>query len=219
MRTAVVTGASGGVGSALVERLEHDGWRVFAAARRRPERDDQLELDLAHPKSIGAARATVASALGGSTLSALVNLAGISVNGPLELVPADALRRQLEINVIGQLAVIQSFLPLLRGDGRIVNMGGAAGRLPLPMYGALSASKAALDAMSAALRMELKHQGVTVSYIEPGALRTRFFGNAIVPPSQASPDVATAMRPQWRRLRKGSPTRPLRPSTRPSRQS
>lgn len=95
------------------------------------------------------------------------------------MVPLAALRRQFEVNVIGQVAVVQAFLPLLRAaGGRILNVGGAAGRMTLPMYGALSASKAALDSLSSALRMELKYQGVIVSYIEPGAVRTDFFGKS-----------------------------------------
>jgi NAD(P)-dependent dehydrogenase (short-subunit alcohol dehydrogenase family) len=90
--------------------------------------------------------------------------------------PLRDLHDAFAVNVVGQIAVTQTFLPLLRqAHGRIVNMGGAAGRVAMPMYGALSASKAALDSISDALRMELRHQGVDVSYIEPGALDTTFF--------------------------------------------
>jgi len=153
---------------------------VFAAARDVQAALDvggtAVELDLTVPETIERARDKVAVEVGSSGLQGLVNNAGISVDGPVELITLEGLRYQFEVNVIGQVAVTQEFLPLLReGRGRIVNMGGAAGRLPLPMYGALSASKAALDALTTALRMELRHQGVPVSYIEPGALQTSFF--------------------------------------------
>jgi NAD(P)-dependent dehydrogenase (short-subunit alcohol dehydrogenase family) len=180
MKTVVVTGATGGVGRAIVRRMIERGWEVFPTARDREMLRDlgptAIELDLTDPDTIERARDTVAAAVCPSGLQGLVNGAGISVDGPVELLTLDGLRQQFEVNVVGQVAVTQAFLPLLRaGRGRIVNMGGAAGRLPLPMYGALSASKAALDALTTALRMELRHQGVAVSYIEPGALDTAFF--------------------------------------------
>jgi hypothetical protein len=94
-------------------------------------------------------------------------------------VTTHALHRQFEVNVFGPVLVTRTFLPLLReGHGRVVTIGGAAGRTPLPMYEALSASKAALDSISEMLRLELRHQGVHVSYIEPGAPETQFFKRA-----------------------------------------
>lgn len=184
-RSVLITGATGGVGRAAVTRLDQDGWRVFAGVRSAAAGERLVQgtshvtpvrLDICDEASITAAQAEIAAALDGAGLDALVNNAGLSVDGPLELVPIPRLRRQLEVNVIGQVAVTQAFLPLLlRGGGRIVNIGGAAGRMALPMLGALSASKAALDSVSDALRMELKHQGVAVSHIEPGALATDLF--------------------------------------------
>ena len=151
-----------------------EGWRVFAT--HRAASDDAIQLDVCDESSIRRARDDVASDLGEDGLHGLVNNAGISVDGPLELLSSDDLRRQFEVNVIGAHAVTRAFLPLLRrGRGRIVNVGGAAGRLPLPMFGALSASKAALNALSEALRMELRHQGMAVIYIEPGAIESPFF--------------------------------------------
>jgi NAD(P)-dependent dehydrogenase (short-subunit alcohol dehydrogenase family) len=186
-KTALITGASGGIGKAAVQQLSKLGWQVFAAVhsadgspgRARDGLVEQIQLDVCDEASIDRARREITEKLGGRGLDALINNAGMSADGPLELVPIAELRRQFEVNVVGQVAVTQAFLPLLRAaHGRVVNMGGAAGRMTLPMYGALSASKAALDTISDAFRMELKHQDVSVSYIEPGALRTEFFAKA-----------------------------------------
>jgi NAD(P)-dependent dehydrogenase (short-subunit alcohol dehydrogenase family) len=184
-KAVLVTGASGGIGSVAVKRLDELGWRVFAAVRS----DDAAErvaalgrgvvpvrIDICDGDSIRDAQRVIDGYLGGSGLEGLVNNAGASVDGPVELLSLEALRRQFDLNVIGQIAVTQAFLPGLRASrGRIVMMGGAAGRLALPMYGALSASKGALDSLTDVLRMELRHQGVRVSYVEPGAIRTDFF--------------------------------------------
>ena len=172
----------------LVAHLADRGWRVFAGVRSLAggaplaagrSGVNLVELDILDESSLARARATVTDHLrreGLPGLRGLVNNAGKSVDGPLELLPLADLQDIFAVNVIGQIAVTQSFLPLLRrAHGRIVNIGGAAGRVAMPMYGALSASKAALDSASDALRMELVHQGVDVTYIEPGALNTPFF--------------------------------------------
>lgn len=184
-KAVVVTGASGGIGTVAVQRLDELGWQVFAGVRSQDaaerlraigRRVFPVRLDVCDEASVAEARRVVSAELRGKGLDGLVNNAGASVAGPVELLSAQALRHQLDLNVIGQIAVTQAFLPDLRAKrGRIVMMGGAAGRLTLPMYGALSASKGALDSLSDALRMELRHQGVSVSYIEPGAIRTGFF--------------------------------------------
>jgi NAD(P)-dependent dehydrogenase (short-subunit alcohol dehydrogenase family) len=183
----LITGAAGGVGSALTRELAESGWRVFAGVRS-PRSAASLEaggqvtvveLDITDERSVAAAARTVASAVGDEGLAGLVNNAGVIVQGPLELVPVDALRRQFEVNVIGQIAVTQAFLPLLRqGRGTIVNMGAATGRVTVPMLGPISASKTALESLTDALRMELKHQGVGVTIIEPGAMETAIFDKA-----------------------------------------
>jgi NAD(P)-dependent dehydrogenase (short-subunit alcohol dehydrogenase family) len=183
--SVLISGASGSIGSATVAALDQAGWRVFAGVRRpeagrvlvrRFRRVVPVELDLCDERSVAAARAQIEAELGDAGLVGLVNLAGISVDGPVELIPLEAWRRAFEVNVIGHVAVTQQFLPLLRrASGRIINIGGAAGKLALPMYGALSASKAGLDRVTDALRMELKHQGIFVSYIEPGAVKDDFF--------------------------------------------
>jgi NAD(P)-dependent dehydrogenase (short-subunit alcohol dehydrogenase family) len=109
----------------------------------------------------------------------LVNNAGIGVGGPLEVVPLADLRKQFEVNVIGQVAVTQAFLPLLRqGRGRIVNMGSIAGRATMPFMGPYSASKFALEALTDAMRMELRPWGIHVSIVEPGAIESRIWDKA-----------------------------------------
>lgn len=188
IRSVLITGANGGVGRVLVAHFADRGWRVFAGVRT-PEAGVDLargrrtvtpvRLDVLDELSRSEARRVVAERLEGEGLPGLggvVNNAGASVDGPLELIPVEELADSFGLNVVGPVAVAQAFLPLLRPvGGRIVNVGGAAGRVAMPMYGALSASKAALDSVSDVLRMELVHQGVGVSYIEPGALDTAFF--------------------------------------------
>jgi NAD(P)-dependent dehydrogenase (short-subunit alcohol dehydrogenase family) len=172
----VITGASGAIGSALAERLANAGHRVLGTACTAPR---LITLDLRDERSIARAAEEILGRLGGEPLHALVNNAGLSVDGPLELVPPQALRDQFEINVLGHVALTQLLLPALReAPGRIVNVGGGAGRLTLPMFGGLSASKAALDSLTDALRMELAPQGIRVSYVEPGAVATEFFAKS-----------------------------------------
>ncbi len=164
--------------------LDRIGFRVFAGVRK--ERDGRALLGEASPRltpvmldvgdgaSVGAAQEAVAEALPpGAGLRGLVNNAGISVTGPLEFVPADELRRVLDVNVVGQLAVTQAFLPLLRrGQGRIVNMGSFNGRVAAPFIGPYCASKFALEGLNDALRVEVAPWDVRVSLVEPGSIDT-----------------------------------------------
>jgi NAD(P)-dependent dehydrogenase (short-subunit alcohol dehydrogenase family) len=187
-KNVLITGANGGVGTALTEALASTGWRVFAGVRSPASRraldgfGDEVvvvRLDITDQESIRRATDFVASQVGDDGLAGLVNNAGVIVQGPLELVPVHALRRQFEVNVIGQVAVTQAFLPMLRrGKGTIVNIGAATGRVTVPMLGPISASKTALESITDALRMELKHQGVGVTIIEPGAMQTGIFDKA-----------------------------------------
>ncbi len=129
--------------------------------------------------SISTAASAVAGAVGQTGLAGLVNNAGIVVPGPIEFLPLADLRRQLEMNVVGQVAVTQAFLPLIRaGRGRIVNMGSISGRMATPFTGAYSASKFALEALTDALRLELAPWGISVSIVEPGAVATPIWEKA-----------------------------------------
>ncbi len=123
--------------------------------------------------SIEQALAATWRVLDGAGLDALVNNAGVAVAGPLELLPLDAVRRQLEVNVIGQLAVTQAFLPLIRqATGRIVFMGSIGGVMATPFLGPYCASKFALEGLVDALRIELRPWGIHVAIIEPGSIAT-----------------------------------------------
>lgn len=182
-KSVVVTGASKGIGRASALRLDRAGFRVFAGVRSpadgealRAEASDRLipvRIDVTDEASVAEAARYVADVVGAEGLYGLVNNAGIAVAGPLEFLPSAELRRQLEVNVIGQLAVTRAFLPLLRrARGRIVNMGSISGLMALPFTGAYAASKHALEAVSDALRVELAPWGIHVSIIEPGVIAT-----------------------------------------------
>jgi NAD(P)-dependent dehydrogenase (short-subunit alcohol dehydrogenase family) len=179
----VVTGASTGIGRSCALRLDRLGFQVFAGVRR--EADGRalkkkakgsltpIRLDITNDASIAAAAEAVADATSEEGLAGLVNNAGIAVPGPLEFLPIADLRTQMEVNVIGQIAVTQAFLPSLRkGQGRIVNIGSISGRMAAPFIGAYNASKFAMEALTDSLRMELKPWGISVALIEPGSIDT-----------------------------------------------
>ena len=179
----LVTGASSGIGRATALLLDRSGFQVFAGVRRgeqgealrrqASERLTPILLDVTDQHSIEAAARSVADKLGGRALAGLVNNAGIDIAGPLETSSVAEARSQFEVNVIGLLAVTQAFLPLLRqGRGRLVNMGSVLGRLAIPLMGAYSASKFALEGLTDALRIELRPWGILVSLIEPGPVAT-----------------------------------------------
>lgn len=179
----VVTGASTGIGAACALDCAGRGMTVFAGVRD-PRAGEALVakagsslipimLDVTDEPSIARSVEAVQQVVGESGLGGLVNNAGIAIGSPLEVIALSQLRKQLEVNVIGQIAVTQAFLPLLRrARGRIVNMGSIAGRGAVPLLGPYAASKFALEALTDALRMELQPWGIQVSIIEPGAIAT-----------------------------------------------
>lgn len=182
-RAVVVTGASSGIGEACVLRLDGLGFRVFAGVRRQQDGDAlrrkaserlaPVMLDVTDLLSAQSASDSVAAATGGVGLAGLVNNAGTAVAAPIEFLPLGELRRQLEVNVVGQIAVTQAFLPLLRqGSGRIMNIGSVSGRIASPLLGAYTASKFAMEGLTDTLRRELSPWGVAVSIVEPGRIAT-----------------------------------------------
>jgi len=164
-RSVLITGASSGIGAACARRLAARGWQVYAGVRTpgdAPDGTTEVILDVTDPPSLSFDR-----------LDGLLNNAGIGVAAPLEDLPPEELRRQLEVNVVGQVAVTQAFLePLRRARGRIVNVGSIAGRSSLPFLGAYAASKHALEALTDALRIELAPFGIGVAIVEPGSIAT-----------------------------------------------
>jgi len=181
-RSILVTGTSTGIGRACVLHLAAQGYRVFAGVRK-PADGEQLRseaegvewlvLDVTAIDQVADAVKRISATVGETGLAGLVNNAGIAVGGPLEYLPPDDLRRQLEVNVIGLHAVTAAFLPLVRqGRGRIVHIGSISGRLASPLIGAYSASKHAVEALTDVLRLELAPEGIHVAVIEPGQVRT-----------------------------------------------
>lgn len=193
--SVLVTGASKGIGEATALRLAGAGWRVFAGVRREADGEALQQrggeavvpvlLDVTDSEQIAAAAEVIREATGG-VLHGVVNNAGMAVAGPLEFLPPESLRRQFDVNVVGQVAVTQAVLPMIRAArGRIVMIGSIAGRSALPFVGPYSASKFALEAIADTLRVELMPWGVHVSLIEPGVIATPIW--------QTSIDAALAM--------------------------
>ena len=168
--SVLVTGASTGIGRATAELLRDRGWLVHASVRNEgeaPEGTRELVFDVTDGDAIGRAATRV------DDLDALVDNAGIAIAAPLEFLPPEELARQLDVNVVGQLRVLQAFLPKLRrSHGRIVLMGSIGGRSALPFIGAYAMSKFALEAMADVLRLELAPFEIDVSIIEPGTIAT-----------------------------------------------
>jgi NAD(P)-dependent dehydrogenase (short-subunit alcohol dehydrogenase family) len=175
VKSVLVTGASSGIGLASALRMARAGWRVYGGVRSEADADalsaqrvEPVALDVTDAAQIAAAAAAV-----GRELDGLVDNAGIAVAAPLELVPLDELLRQLEVNVVGQIAVLQAVLPALRRvRGRVVLMGSIGGRSALPFLGPYAASKHALEAFADSLRVELRPFGIAVSIVEPGSIAT-----------------------------------------------
>jgi NAD(P)-dependent dehydrogenase (short-subunit alcohol dehydrogenase family) len=188
-RSYVVTGASTGIGRACVDALVNGGAHVWATVR---SDTDQAALERDHPGAVtvlrldvtdeAAVRAAGEQVSAAGPLSGLVNNAGVALPAPLEAIPIDTFRQQIEVNLIGQLAVTQAMLPALRkareqGDrARIVMVGSIGGRIAAPMLGAYHASKFGLVGLADTLRAELAPSGIPVILVEPGAIATPIWG-------------------------------------------
>lgn len=176
-RTVLVTGASSGIGAATAALLAAEGFRVWGASRHPPATPGAvrwLAMDVRDETSVAdGVRAMLADA---GAVDALVCNAGIGIFGSVEETSLDRARAQFETNVFGTLAPIRAVLPSMRarGRGRIVIVGSLAGRVPIPFQAHYSATKAAVDALAVALRLELATTGVDVALIEPGDIKTAF---------------------------------------------
>ena len=197
---AVVTGASTGIGAATARELARRGFHVLAGVRREQDADairgpgiEPLILDITVPEHIEALVTRVQTDSHRRPLRALVNNAAVQANVPVEVFALDEWRRMFEVNLFGQVAVIQALLPaLLVSKGRIVNISSVGGKVAMATYGPYAGTKFALEAVSDALRRELSPSGVRVIVVEPGAVRTEMLGRAIA----TARDLASGMTPE-----------------------
>jgi NAD(P)-dependent dehydrogenase (short-subunit alcohol dehydrogenase family) len=200
MKTVVITGVSTGIGYDAARYLLANGYRVWGSVRRQADADKlQAELgpnfspllfDVTDEEGIRTAVAQLAEQLNGRDregrgLNGLINNAGIAVSGPLMHMPLDKFRHQLEINLVGALAVTQAFLPLLGArpnpghpPGRIVNISSVSGSIVYPFFGPYAASKHGLEVISHAFRRELRPYGIDVVIISPGSVQTPIWEKA-----------------------------------------
>jgi NAD(P)-dependent dehydrogenase (short-subunit alcohol dehydrogenase family) len=212
MTNVLITGASSGIGAATALLLDQQGVNVFAgvegpddgeqALAGSSERLRRVVLDVSSDASIRAALDEIDAHLGGAGLDGVVNNAGIGVPGPLEALPLDDLRRQLEVNVIGQVAVTQAVLPLIRqAGGRIVFVGSVGGILASQFAGAYHASKFAIEAIGDVWRQELEPEGIEVILIEPSAISTPIWEKAIAYLDRIAAGGSPRLEPYRDRLR------------------
>jgi NAD(P)-dependent dehydrogenase (short-subunit alcohol dehydrogenase family) len=184
MKSILVTGASTGIGHACALRLAGAGHRVFAGIRKDSDaqrlRDEgaahlvPVLLDVTKQEQIDALAEQITLEAG--SLHGVVNNAGVARGGPIEYLPIDVWRDQLEVNVLGQVAVTRAMLPLVReAQGRIVFIGSIGGKVATMMMGPYNASKFAIEAIGESLRQELHPWGIGVSVVEPGAIKTEIW--------------------------------------------
>lgn len=213
-RTVLITGASKGIGEACALRMAKEGWRVLAGVRDAQDGERlragagpsliPIRLDVTQSQDIALARAATDELTGAAGLDALVNNAGIALAGPLEFLPLDALRHQLEVNFIAQVAVTQALLPSLRrAGGRIVFIGSISGRSALPFVGAYAASKFALEAITDSLRAELQPFGLEVSIVEPGVIATPIWSTSIAAGERILADAPPELEKYYGRMLEG----------------
>jgi len=220
--TVLVTGASSGIGRATAVEFARRGHQVYAAARREEvlagladgERNIRpVGLDVTDADSVQRAWAKIQAETGGTGVDVLVNNAGFALTGPVEVLPDEAVRRQFDTNVFGVLNVTRAVLPAMRarGSGRIINVSSIVGRVSFGLMGVYGATKYAVEALSDALRLELRGFGITVVLIEPGFVATNL-GSAADAESGRGPVPAayqelaeTGTRYLARQLAKGIP--------------
>jgi len=184
MPSVLVSGASRGIGLAITRHMSARGWQVYAGARSDSALGELAAIPNVHPTRLEITDRDSVAALADALpakLDGVVNNAGIVVNGPVEGLTLDDLTRQLDVNVVAQIAVTQAVLPKIRAaKGRIVFISSFSGLITTPGTGAYCASKYALEALGDALRMELRPWGIGVSLVEPGPIRTDIWGDILV---------------------------------------
>jgi NAD(P)-dependent dehydrogenase (short-subunit alcohol dehydrogenase family) len=179
----LVTGSSTGIGRATALRLDGAGWQVFAGVRREEDAESlraagsqrmtPVILDVTDADAISAMEKRLSEELGAAGLDGLVNNAGVAIPSPLETIPVDDFRRQIEVNLTGQVAVTQALLPLIRSArGRIVFISSIGGRIAFPLTGAYHAAKFGIEATGDVFRQELRPWKISVSIVEPGSIDT-----------------------------------------------
>src|SRR5580698_6366877 len=191
-KDVVVTGVSTGIGWGTTKVLVSKGFRVFGSVRKQADADRlvkefgkgfvPLMMDITDADAVHRAAQKVGCVIGDRNLVGLVNNAGIVVSGPLLYLRPSEYRRQLDVNMIAPLVVIQAFAPLLGTDkkrqgpaGRIVNISSSGAKVAIPLLGAYSASKSGLEGMSDVLRLELMLFGIDLVMIEPGFVNTTMY--------------------------------------------
>jgi NAD(P)-dependent dehydrogenase (short-subunit alcohol dehydrogenase family) len=187
MKSVIITGASSGIGRACALTLHRNGFRVFAGVRKRTDGDalrsaasrllTPVRIDVTDSASIEAAVEQISAEVGEAGLDGLVNNAGTTLPGPIEYLALEDFRHQLEVNLIGPLAVTKAMLPLLRtGGGRVVNVTSAAGKAGVPLMAPYVAAKHGLEGLSDVMRLEFRGLGIEVAVIEPGFIGTEMGG-------------------------------------------
>jgi NAD(P)-dependent dehydrogenase (short-subunit alcohol dehydrogenase family) len=196
-KTVLVTGTSTGIGRVTAEQLMARGFHVLAGVRREedaPPGSEPVRLDVTDPAAIARAAGLAANR---SPLVGLVNNAGITVQGPLEFLSLDEIRRQLEVNLLGPLALTQAMLPLLRAArGRVVMLSSIGGRTTVPFLGPYHTSKWALEGLSDTLRQEVEPTGVKVAIVEPGSADTEIWRKG----QDTTREVLAGLPPEGREL-------------------
>ena len=183
MPSVLVTGANRGIGLAITRHMSTKGWDVYATARSDVALEELSRIPGVHPTRLDITDRESLSGLAAqlpAQLDAVVNNAGIIVNGPVEGLALEDLSRQLDVNVVAQIGVTQVVLPKIRAaKGRIVFISSVSGLIATPGTGAYNASKFALEALADSLRMELRPWGIRVSLVEPGPIRTDMWGGVL----------------------------------------
>lgn len=201
----VVTGASTGIGLATAVQLARAGYDVLGGVRTSADGErlrqagiEPIELDVTDSKVIATLRERIENDPQRRPLRALVNNAGIAINGPVEVIPLADWRRQLEVALVGPVGMIQALLPaLMSSKGRVVNIGSVGSRVAMPGFGAYSGAKFAMDAMNDALRREMAPFGVRVVLVTPGAVKTQLTGRGLAEADRVSATMSPEQRTRY----------------------